>query len=238
MSSYREPPHWKKEDWPGLEENFTELPGNADATGALTRRADVSEEFLQSLEGSPPAYRANIWLHLLLFTALLAWMYITDPAGTPGELWQTIFVDNADQLLYYGIAVAFILLVGLVPGGRRVLHGSFDELAIANLRDHGLLCDALQAHTEYELHPPYLRSCLLRGIFVSDRSFTSDEQRIRYLLANYEGICDQRGLRRSMYPYIRTPWTRHSIFWGEWAWERWQNSLRRTVAELLRSGNY
>jgi len=46
------------------------------------------------------------------------------------------------------------------------------------------------------------------------------------------------GLRRSLYPYIRTPWVRHSIFWGEWGWERWQNSLRRTVAELLRSGNY
>jgi hypothetical protein len=232
-----EQPDWNEEDWPGLEEDFEALNAQT-RPGAGTARLNLSEEFLASLEGSPPAYRLHFVLYMIFFGALLAWMYISDPAGTPGELWQAIFVDNAERLLYYAIAIAVIILIGLLPGGRRAMRGSFDELAIANLRDHGLLRDALNAHSEFELHPPWTGCCLLRDITSSDRLFTSDEQRIRYLLANYEGICDQRRLRRSMYPYLRKPWIRHSILWGEWAWERWQNSLRHTVADLLRSGNY
>lgn len=217
------------EDWPGREnprDPATEAP--------------VSEDFLRELN-RPPRASFIYPLVLLLMLTWLFWNYLFADAGADrSQLWQELWQHELRiPSIVLGLVILCIVGYRLVTGRWHDSWIEYRRLAHVNLVDHGLLREALTAQWSHDLLPPIQGSLLQMELRNSNMRLATPQERILYLIANYEPICNSRGWRwadwlRSM-PFSRV---RRGILSSELDTDPARRQLRRVVAELLRSGNY
>jgi len=168
----------------------------ASGPAVAARSTAVSDAFLRKLEQSAAGKTTSLNINLELFRVgsllmivvlALFWKFRTEWLENARQHWILI----ALALLISAINVWVLVWIrGKTPDVERTMK----QQAIANLGDGGLLRAVLAAQDTHSLLPPNQASILTRELTSSNRRFSDDEARIKFLLENYLAICAQREL--------------------------------------------